>query len=177
MIDRMECFTGGDLLYNYKAHCLFGHRPSWGDRGKSYKPQIHKALFMKGLPSHLTSCTILCLNNGKNSFSVISAVRAALFWLSELLRRGEDISFERRFSPNICTRAKSKMKLSNFHLNLLPRRLCKDEFQPFVIWPNGLCLMCAKDKMMIMIVKIKILMTNRLNGLCLIKDIIYQILE
>ena len=151
-----------------KRIVYFGHRPFWGDRGKSYKGQIHKAHFMKGLPSHLTSCTIFCLNNGKNSFSVISAVRAALFWLSELLRRGEDISFERRFSPNICTRAKSKMKLSNFHLNLLPRRLCKDEFQPFVIRPNGLCLMCAKDKMKIMIVKIKILMTNRLNGLCLI---------
>ena len=168
MTEWSVSLSGGALLYNYKAHCLFGHRPFWGDRGKSYKTQIHKALFMKGLPSHLTSCTIFCLNHGTNSFSVISAVRAALFWLSELLRRGEDISFERRFSPNICTRAKSKMKLSNFHLNLLPRRLCKDEFQPFVIWPNGLCLMCAKDKMKIMIVKIKILMTNRLNGLCLI---------
>ena len=32
--------------------------------------------------------------------------------------------------------------------------------------------MCAKDKMMKMIVKIKILMTNRLNGLCLMRVVI-----
>ena len=38
----------------------------------------------------------------------------ALSQLSEV-----DISFQRRFSPNICMRAKSKMKLSNFHFNLL----------------------------------------------------------
>ena len=168
MTEWSVSLSGGVFYTITKRIVYFGHRPFWGDRGKSYKPQIHKAHFYEGTSLSFDQLHNFVPRQWKILFSVISAVRAALFWLSELLRRGEDISFERRFSPNICTRAKSKMKLSNFHLNLLSRRLCKDEFQPFVIRPNGLCLICAKDKMMIMIVKIKILMTNRLNGLCLI---------